>query len=321
MATVELCIDGSGTARHDASREELREILRDPKSLVWITIDRSREELDRLGEILGFHDLAIEDATEDDERPKASVYTDHIFMLLYSLERREGKLASTPVSFFIGRNYLVTVTDERPASLKDVAHRWRSQHERIAERDPGTLAYALIDSIVDDYFPLIDTIGEELEDLETSVMEHKAAHPQARIHDLRVELLRLRRVIGPEREAINVLLRRDAPLFGRQTTDYLEDVYDHLLRVLDWLDLYRDVLSNLSDLQISVASHRLDRTMRTMTAWSIIFMATTLIAGIYGMNFHHMPELGWRWGYPASLIAMAGLGIGMFIFFRKRKWL
>ncbi|MGB3328739.1 MAG: CorA family divalent cation transporter, partial [Thermomicrobiales bacterium] len=118
-----------------------------------------------------------------------------------------------------------------------------------------------------------------------------------------------------------VLLRRDLPVFGQHTTDYLSDVYDHLLRVIDWLDTYRDVLSNLSDLQISVASHRLNQTMRTMTAWSIIFMAMTLIAGIYGMNFHNMPELGWRWGYPASLLGMLLIGLGIFLFFRKRGWI
>ncbi|MGC4108319.1 MAG: magnesium/cobalt transporter CorA [Thermomicrobiales bacterium] len=321
MAMVELCIDGSGTEHHDPTRDEIREILRDPTSLVWITVGRSREHLDEIGDALGFHDLAIEDATDDNERPKATVFAEHVFILLYSLERKGDRVVQTPISFFVGGNYLVTVTDERPDALRSVAQRWKTLHARIEDKNPGILAYSLIDSIVDDYFPIVDTIGDKLEDLESSLVEHKLAHPQSTIHDLRMELLQLRRVIGPEREAINVLLRRDVPVFGQHTTDYLNDVYDHLLRILDWLDTYRDVLSNLSDLQISVASHRLNQTMRMMTAWSIIFMATTLIAGIYGMNFRYMPELEWHWGYPASLVVMAALGAGMFVFFRKRDWL
>jgi magnesium transporter len=321
VATVELCIDGSGTIRHDVSRDEVREVLKEPKALVWITVQRSREKLEELGRALGFHNLAIEDATDENERPKATVFTDHVFLLLYSLSQQGDTLTQTPISFFIGKNYLVTVTDEHPESLTDVAKRWRSMHTQIKDKNPGTLAYALIDSIVDDYFPMVDTIGDRLEELETALVERTASRPQASIHGLRMDLLQLRRVIAPEREAINVLLRRDVPVFGRHTTDYLEDVYDHLLRILDWIETYRDELSNLSDLQISVASHQLNQTMRTMTAWSIIFMATTLIAGIYGMNFHYMPELGWHFGYPASLMAMVLLGGGMFLFFRKRGWL
>jgi len=321
VATVELCIDGSGAIRHDVSRDEVREILRDQKALVWITVGRSREEVERLGQTLGFHNLAIEDATDENERPKATIFTDHVFLLLYSLAHRDGEVTQTPISFFIGPNYLVTVTDEQPEALTAVAKRWRSMHEQIRDKNSGTLAYALIDSIVDDYFPIIDAIGERLEDLETALVDRTASRPQGTIHNLRMDLLQVRRVIAPEREAINVLLRRDVPVFGRHTTDYLEDVYDHLLRILDWVETYRDELSNLSDLQISVASHQLNQTMRTMTAWSIIFMATTLIAGIYGMNFHYMPELDWRLGYPASLLGMLLLGGGMFVFFRRRDWL
>lgn len=321
MATVELCIDGSGMIRHQVSRDEVREILQEPKALVWITVQRSRESLEELGRALGFHNLAMEDAIDENERPKATVFTDHVFLLLYSLKHQDDELTQTPISFFIGKNYLVTVTDEQPAALTEVARRWRSMHAQIKDKNPGTLAYALIDSIVDDYFPIVDTIGDRLEELETALVERTSSSSQATIHGLRMDLLQFRRVIAPEREAINVLLRRDIPVFGRHTTDYLEDVYDHLLRILDWIETYRDELSNLSDLQISVASHQLNQTMRTMTAWSIIFMATTLIAGIYGMNFHYMPELDWHWGYPASLMAMVLLGGGMFIFFRKRGWL
>jgi magnesium transporter len=321
VATVEFCLDGAGVAHHDVSPEDLQAILAQPSSLVWITVGRSRSDLEHLGETLGFSSLAVEDATDDNERPKTTIFPDHVFILLYALARNSERFTAKPISLFVGRNYLVTVTDVPPASLTAVAQRWRSMHAQIEEKSPGMLAYALIDSLVDDYFPIVDDIGDRLEALETGLVERTLAHPQATIHELRMDLLQIRRVIGPEREAINVLLRRDVPVFGKQTTNYLDDVYDHILRILDWVDTYRDVLSNLSDLQISVASHQLNQTMRTMTAWSIIFMATTLIAGIYGMNFKHMPELQWRLGYPAALLAMALLGGGMVVYFRRRDWL
>lgn len=321
VTTVEFCLDSAGVVHHDVSPEEVKAILAQPSSLVWITVGRSRHELEQLGETFGFSSLAIEDATDDNERPKTTVFPDHVFILLYALARDHNRFTTTPISLFVGKNYVVTVTDASPESLTAVAQRWRASHAQIEEKSPGMLAYAMIDSLVDDYFPIVDEIGDRLEALETGLVERTLVHPQALIHELRMDLLNIRRVIGPEREAINVLLRRDVPVFGKQTTNYLDDVYDHLLRILDWVDTYRDVLSNLSDLQISVASHQLNQTMRTMTAWSIIFMATTLIAGIYGMNFRHMPELAWRFGYPAALLAMALLGGGMLVYFRRRDWL
>ena len=219
MATVELCIDGAGMIRHDVSRDEVRELLEDPKALVWITVERARETLEELGSALGFHNLAIEDATNENERPKATVFTDHVFILLYSLSSGPDGMTQIPISFFVGENYLVTVTDEAPQALTSVAKRWRTMHTRIADKNPGTLAYALIDSIVDDYFPIVDSIGDRLEDLETALVERYEPGTQATIHGLRMDLLQVRRVIAPEREAINVLLRRDVPIFGSHTTD------------------------------------------------------------------------------------------------------
>lgn len=320
MVSIEFCIDGSGKTR-TIQPDEAGEILKDEKSLLWLNVSRSADELETVGKAFGFHGLAIEDAVDEHERPKAIVYTDYVFILFYGLTSSNDRVEPYPISIFVGKNYVVTVTDRPEANLQEVASRWHQFNESIKDRSPGTLAYTLIDALVDAYFLVIDELGDRIETLETGLVEQTVLQPQRQIHDMRMELLALRRVIGPEREAINTLLRRDAPVFDETISAYMNDVYDHVLRVLDWIDTYRDVLSNLSDLQISVASHKLNQTMRTMTAWSIIFMATTLVAGIYGMNFHRMPELSWYYGYPTSLLLMLFLGGGIFFYFRQRDWL
>ncbi len=320
MVSIEFCIDGSGKTRTIQS-DKVGEILKDEKALIWLNVSRSADELAKVGEAFGFHGLAIEDAVDEHERPKAIVYADYVFILFYGLTSSNDRIEPYPISIFVGKNYVVTVTDRPEANLQEVASRWHQFNESIKDRSPGTLAYALLDALVDAYFVIIDELGDRIETLETGLVEQTIHQPQRQIHDMRMELLALRRVIGPEREAINTLLRRDAPVFDETISAYMNDIYDHVLRVLDWIDTYRDVLSNLSDLQISVASHKLNQTMRTMTAWTIIFMATTLVAGIYGMNFHRIPELSWYYGYPASLLFMLCLGGGIFFYFRQRDWL
>ena len=320
MVSIEFCIDGSGKPRN-VQLGEVREVLNEKGSLVWLNMSRSADTLKKVGEIFGFHGLAIEDAVDEHERPKAVVYPDYVFILFYGLTSSDDRIEPYPISMFVGKNYVVTVTDHPEVNLQEVSTRWHQFNESIKDRSPGTLAYTLLDALVDAYFVIMDKLGDRIETLETGLVEQTLHQPQREIHDMRMELLALRRVIGPEREAINTLLRRDVPVFDDSISTYMADVYDHVLRVLDWIDTYRDTLSNLSDLQISVASHKLNQTMRTMTAWSIIFMATTLVAGIYGMNFHRMPELSWYYGYPASLLLMLCLGGGIFFYFRQRDWL
>ncbi|HEU0165542.1 MAG TPA: magnesium/cobalt transporter CorA [Thermomicrobiales bacterium] len=321
MVSVQLCVDGEGKPRDITAPHEVRTILEDDRAVVWLNVARSGAQLGELGERFGFHGLAIEDATDENERPKATIYRDHVFVLLYALAYKTGNVITTPIGIFVGKNYLVTVTDQPTAEFDEVSHRWHEFSDVIADRTAGSLAYALIDAIVDGYFPVIDQISERLERLETGLIERTLHNPQQIIHDTRTQLIQLRRVVSPEREAINTLLRRDVPVFDDHVSEYMDDVYDHILRAIDWIDTYRDLLSNLSDLQFSVNSHKLNQTMRTMTAWSIIFMAVTLIASIYGMNFDHMPELHLLLGYPAALLGMVIIGGGIFVFFHRREWL
>lgn len=185
----------------------------------------------------------------------------------------------------------------------------------------GFLLYTLIDAIVDNYFPAIDTIGDRLEALDDALADGRDRHIQAEVHAIRKQLFELRRVLSPGRDVLNELIRRDTPLVNDETMNYFEDVYDHMLRVLDWVDAYRDMATTLFELQLSMASHRLDQVIRTLTVWSIVLMVATLVAGIYGMNFRHMPELEWYLGYPTALLLMLALALGLLAYFRRRRWI
>lgn len=324
MVTVRLCFDGDGKPCDPKSDEEICEILGTPGALLWLDVDRGRaDELRRFDDFIHVHPLALEDATTPHQRPIVSRYDGTLFVLFYELGRGDDDTPTdaSPVGFFVGQNYVATVRDTRRPALEGVARRWRDFADQIPDPNAGFLLYAMLDAIVDDYFPVIDALGDRIEDLEEVIVESRDFRPQRQAIGIRKELLFIRRILSPSREALNELIRRDTPLLDAQTITYMHDVYDHVLRVLDWLDAYRDMASTLFDMQLAMSSHRLDEIMRTLTIASIILMVWSLIAGVYGMNFDIMPELHWRWGYPAALGLMGLTGILLVAYFRRRRWL
>jgi magnesium transporter len=181
--------------------------------------------------------------------------------------------------------------------------------------------YSLLDGIVDDYLPVVDEIAEEVEQLENDLFRVGSEDCQQRVFAIKRELVNLRRVIAPEREVLNTLIRRDEPILGERTLPYFQDIYDHLIRIMDAIDLTRDQLSGLLDAQLSVVSNRLNMIMKRMTALSTILMSANLVAAIYGMNFAYMPELGWTFGYSWALILMLVVSVGLWLLFRRIDWL
>ena len=204
--------------------------------------------------------------------------------------------------------------------VEEIARRWHENIEQI-DRSIAALVYSLLDAIVDDYFPVIDEVADLIEDLEQSIFEEFDEGALEAIFTLKKSLLNMRRVIGPERDVLNVLIRRDAPLFGEASLVYFQDVYDHVVRVTDSLDIYRDLLSSALDAYLSMASNRLNELMKRLTGWSIPLMAGALLAGIWGMNFHHMPELSWRFGYLFGLATIALAMLVIIAMFRRKHWL
>jgi magnesium transporter len=269
---------------------------------------------------LGFHPLTVEDCLYGKQHPKLERYPGYFFLVLYAarINPERDRPAFYELHCFIGANYIVTVRHESVREVRELLVRWRAAPRHYAT--VGHLAHSLVDSLVDSYFPMIDHFGVRVAATESEVYE-KPDEAMQHIMSLRRELLRFRGVVGPTRDVLGSLLRRDLPFLNPDLVPYFQDVRDHALHVTEEIDMLRDLLSTAIEAQFTVTSNQLNQTVRMMTAWSIILMSVTLVAGIYGMNFVHMPELGLRYGYVGSLLLMFIVGASLVTFFRRRKWL
>ncbi len=317
------------------------------RNLLWLDIDTTAvPDLNLLQEEFGFHELALEDALRPQQRAKIDTYDGFTFLIFYTVgigggpvreeggahilpptqhgaadtERERQPLHMHQVALFVGANYLVTVHPGPLKEIDDIATRWRSNLDKI-DRSIASLLYSLLDTIVDGYFPVIDHVADLVEEIEEGVFERFDETTLEEIFRLKKALLGMRRVVAPEREVLNVLIRRDSPLFGAQSVLYFQDVYDHLVRVLDSIDIDRDLLSSALDAYLSMSSNRLNQVMKSLTSWTIPLMAGALLAGIWGMNFEFMPELDERWGYLVALSLIAGAILGIVLYFRRKHWL
>jgi len=312
-----------GPRRMDpVTREGLREALAAADGFLWLDACPPQEP-DRalLQEAFGFHPLALEDAFRARERPKLDAYPDHYFMVFYGVDYDPADgLLLRPIHLFVGPRYLVTVRPGRIPEVEAAIARW-THPEPPRPIAPGPLVYDLLDAILDRYFPILDRIAEEVEAIEERLFAGPDGGLIEAIFRMRKALLELRRVVAPEREVINLLLRQERPVFRPEDLTYFQDLYDRLVRLTESIDLYRDMLSGALESYLSLQSNRLNEIVKVLTIASIILMADALVAGIYGMNFRYMPELEWPWGYPMALALMAGISAGLALFFRRRGWL
>lgn len=306
----------------DAPVEQLPEIVARERTMLWVDLtDPTQEEVAAIGKVFAFHPLALEDTLADDIRPKIDQYEGYAFIAFYGLTHSRDGCRTHSVDIFIGGTYMVTFHDSELPVIEETATRWKQNVAALGNRGPGFLLYSLLDALVDGYFPVIDEITERAEELEEAVLNGGAPLLQGSIIQLRRELLMIRRVAGPERDVMNVLVRRDPPYFGKKEVVYFQDVYDHLLRVIDSVDLTRDMLAGVLDANLSMVSYNLNVVVKRLTSSSIILMSITLVAGIYGMNFAHMPELEWQFGYAFALGLMALIGVAEFVIFKRIDWL
>jgi magnesium transporter len=301
----------------------------DDPPLIWIDIAApGTAEGEFLREQLNFHPLAVEDTVRGRQRPKIDRYPGYFFLVMYAarINPARERMALNELHAFIGDNYVVTVHDHRIEEITEVLARWRGNPERL--RAPGVLAHALLDLVVDGYFPVLDHFSERVAELEMATADtadstDSLPSPRQGMHTIltmRRELALFRRMVGPERELVGSLLRRDIPFLQPEMMPYFQDVHDHAIRVAEEIDTLRDLLNGAMEGQLSLASHQLNETMRLMAAWSIILMAMAWIAGIYGMNFDLMPELRWRYGYLWGLGLMLVVGTILFTYFKRKDW-
>ncbi|MBM2809647.1 MAG: magnesium and cobalt transport protein CorA [Chloroflexi bacterium] len=311
---------GNGTMG-EVDPSTIDSVVADPGSLLWLDIAQpSDDDVTLLRDEFCFHELALEDALRRSQRPKVDEYDGYYFIVLYSASTVDGGQIDThEVHCFWGKNYVVTLHDDPVIEIEEAIKRWQSSSER-RRFGVASQVYSLLDAVIDGYFPVLDAMAERVEDLESRVFESR--QPAIReVFEVRKALIGARRVMGPSRDVLNVLTRRDVAIFPSELVPYLADVYDHSIRVIDALDLQRELLSSVIESHLSIVSNRLNETMRTLTALTIGVMVPTLIAGIYGMNFHFMPELEQPWGYPAALGLMAASMVGSFLLFRRVGWL
>jgi magnesium transporter len=303
----------------------ISDVIGQADELIWIdVVQPTEDDLKQIRQEFAFHPLAIEDVVRQHQLPKVDLYDDYILIIFYGL--REGATTSfrfplAQVGIFVGSNYVVTFHNEHIPALDETSDRLCRNAEQLGTHGIALLLYSILDAVVDSYFPVLDDISDQLEALEERIFGKFDADTQKEIFRIRKQLLALRKFIAPERDVLNVLLRRDMPIFEESMFAYFQDIYDHILRVTDAIDTFRDVISSLLDFYLAAASNRLNQVVKTLTASSIILMAMTLIAGIYGMNFVHMPELRWEFGYAWALGLMALVGTSLLALFRRIGWI
>ena len=303
-----------------ADISELREV---EGNIIWADVsDPTSRDFEELAEEFGFHHLSIEDCQNAHQRPKVEEYTGYYFIVLYEAELAgpNDRLELRELNIFLGKNYLVTVHSRPIRAIAMASRLWHEWTDR-ADQGAGLLAYLLIDGIVDDYLPLLDIMSDRMDDLEDSIFGEWRAESIEEIFSIKKKLLYLRRAITPLRDVFNMLLRREQPIFPRETHVYFQDVFDHLIRVADTIDTLRDMLGSTMDAYLSVSGNRMNKVMKRLTSISTILMSVTLIAGIYGMNFDFMPELKWRFGYVFALGTMVGVGLALYVYLKKVKWI
>ena len=302
--------------------EDLDKIITDEHSTVWVDVtDATAEEIAQVGKKFAFHPLALEDVERGGQRPKIDQYDDYQFIVFYAITTESSRCQSHEVDIFVGKHFMVSFHSSGLPVITETADRWRSHVDTLGNRGTGFLLYSLLDALVDGYFPVLDDIAERAEKLEETIILQGQPSLQAEILQLRRELLMIRRVVGPERDVMNILVRQDPPLYGRKEVAYFQDVYDHLLRITDSVDIYRDMLASVLDANLSMVSYTLNVVVKRLTSSSIILMSMSLVAGIYGMNFIFMPELDWRFGYPFALALMTVIAAVEVGIFRRIGWL
>lgn len=297
----------------------------DAESVTWINIDGLHDVqlMASIGTQAGVHPLTLEDIVNTDQRPKMEDYDDYLFMVLkmISWSGDDGKgVKAEQLSLILKPGLLFSFQEQQGDVFDPIRERLRCGKGRLRKQGADYLAYGLIDSVVDQYFLCLEQIGEQIDSLQEELVGSPDKGTLQKLHRLKREMIFLRRAIWPLREVINGLLRGESPLFAASTLVYLRDVYDHTIQVIDTVETFREMLSGMMDIYLSSISNRMNEIMKVLTVIATIFMPLTFIAGVYGMNFKYMPELDWRWGYPAALLLMLSIGVAMGIYFHRKKW-
>ena len=313
--------------KDDVGPGELRQYL-DKYPATWVNVDGlgDAEVLSAIGDVFQIHPLALEDVLNIRHRPKLEEFEDQVFIVTRMALLGEP-FGFEQISLFLGGNYVLTFQERPGDCLNPIRERIHNKRGLFKTFGPDYLAYAIIDAVVDGYFPVLEEFGERLDTLEEEILERPQSGTILDVQAAKRDMLAVRRAIWPQREFLNSLVRAPSPFITERTQVYLRDAHDHAVRIMDLVDTYREISSGLTDLYMSSVSNRMNDVMKVLTIMASIFIPLTFIAGIYGMNFDpeaspwSMPELGWYWAYPVTLGFMLLVAVTMIVLFRRRGWL
>jgi len=312
-----------GRKVHEIPVEEIGNWVGRGDSFVWAALkDATDHELVALQEQFHLHDLAVEDAQHGHQRPKIEEYGDSLFAVLHLLEPRADQLAVGEAHLFVGRDYVVSVRNAAEHGFADVRQRVEAEPELLASGGSSFVFYALMDAVVDRYFPILEDLESELEAIESQIFIGGAARSNvARLYELKRRVMTVRHAVVPLMEAVAKLFGGRVPALCAKTQDYFRDVYDHLYRVNASLETIRETIATAIQVNLSLVTIEQSDIAKRLTGWAAIFAVATTIVGIWGMNFEHMPELRWAYGYPFALALIGGVCGVLYFQFRRARWL
>ncbi|MDD2353045.1 MAG: magnesium/cobalt transporter CorA [Candidatus Caldatribacteriota bacterium] len=294
-------------------------------TITWINIDgiHQTDIIEQIGQSFKIHPLTLENIMNTAQRPKIEYFSNYIYIALKMIywDNDKQELSIEHISLILTDHTVISFQEKEGDVFNPVRQRIKNEAGKIRKSDSDYLLYSLLDSVVDQYFLVLEKVGDKLELLEDILIAHPSPDNQQTIHQIKRNLIFLRNAVWPLREVINKLEKDESDLVHKNTKLFLRDIYDHTIQIIETTETLRDMISGLLDIYLSSVSNRMNEVMKVLTIIATIFIPLTFVAGIYGMNFKHMPELSWKWGYPTILSVMFLIGLGMFFFFKKKKWL
>ncbi|HLC96792.1 MAG TPA: magnesium/cobalt transporter CorA [Candidatus Nanoarchaeia archaeon] len=293
------------------------------KSITWINVSGIHDVdiINIIGRDFKIHSLVLEDIAHTKQRPKIEDFGDYWYIVLRMLTPFNGEIITEQISLILGRGFVLSFQETAGDIFDPIRERIKESKGRIRHEGSDYLAYCLMDTIIDNYFVVLEMLGEQIEDIEQEITEqikHKTLH---KLHGLKKELIHLRKSVWPLREVTNSIIRSESTIIGKTARTFFRDVYDHTIQVMDTVETYRDTASGMVELYMSSVSNRMNEVMKVLTIIATIFIPLTFIVGIYGMNFRYMPELQWKLGYLLVWVVMIATAGAMFIFFKKKRWI
>lgn len=299
--------------------------FKDKAAVTWLNINGIHDLsiIEDVGRCFSLHPLLLEDIVNTHQRPKVEDYHDYIFVVLkmFDIVKPQHKIQMEQVSIILGTDYVISFQESEGDVFNPCRERIRSGVGRIREKGADYIAYSMIDAITDEYFEVLEYFGDQIEVVEETLVVNPDPSILKSIHTFKQEMIIIRKAMWPLREVIGFLERADMPLIKDSTTIYFRDIYDHIIQVIDTIEVFRDMLTGMLDIYLSSISYKMNEVMKVLTIIATIFMPLTFIAGVYGMNFKYMPELSKSWGYPLTLAVMLAVAFWMLLYFRKKKWL